>query len=107
MQRSRIYRSDSSIGGYDAEGTKRQGSAALSPSLSLRETQGKIFSGLAPYRKVVANQNLARDSPAEPKARQGTAREARKSSDRRLAIDPSVPSMLMIKLTISHRSVIW
>jgi hypothetical protein len=46
----------------------------------------KIFSRFALHRKVFFDQNLARDSPTESKARQGTGREARKFSDRRLAL---------------------
>src|SRR5271167_3342007 len=56
---------------------------APSPSLPLRETQGKNFSGLALHRKVVSNQCLVRDSSAKAEARQGSGRESRKPSDRR------------------------
>jgi hypothetical protein len=40
---------------------------------------------LALDRKVFYDQDLARDSQAEAKARQGSGRETRKPSDRRLA----------------------
>jgi hypothetical protein len=43
------------------------------------------FFGLAPYRKVIYNQCVVSDTPAEAKARQGNGREARKPPDRRTA----------------------
>jgi len=44
----------------------------------------KNFFRGSPAPKVFSNQNLARDSPVESKARQGNGREAQKPPDRRL-----------------------
>src|SRR6516164_7881015 len=63
----------------------RRGNAALSSSLPFRETQGKKFLRLVQRRKVVFDQYLACARLAESKARQGSGRETRKPSDRRLA----------------------
>jgi hypothetical protein len=65
---------------------RRQGRTASPFPCRAGKRRVKIFSRFAPYRKVVFNQNLARNSPAESEARQGTGREARKSSGRRLAL---------------------
>jgi hypothetical protein len=64
---------------------RRQGGAGSPFPCRAGKLRVKIFSRFAPYRKVVFDQNLARDSSAESKARQGTGRETQKSSDRRLA----------------------
>jgi hypothetical protein len=49
------------------------GAASLFPCRA-RKLRVKIFSRFAPYRKVVFDQNLARDSPVESKARQGSSK---------------------------------
>jgi hypothetical protein len=76
--------------------------AARSLSLPLRETQRKNFSGLAPYRKVVYNQCVVSDTPAESKARQGNGREARKPPDRAVRHRWIIAIPIIIKLIVSH-----
>ena len=80
-----------------------QGSAAPSLSRPLRETQGKNFSGRAQNRKVLFYQYLTCASPIESKARQGSGREARKRSDRRLVSACFLAIIVTIRLDRESR----
>jgi hypothetical protein len=53
----------------------------LDLSLPRGKTQGKIFSGLRPRRKIKLYHRLGLDAQQESKSWQGTGREARKPSD--------------------------